>query len=103
MPPRYENLRTTSNSLYVRAGREADGHKGEAAMKGSEIHIRRWVATIVVLAALVGGGILATGLRNWTGRNTVGANSLPVTVEHNAVPVPLSSFSNGFASVLKPV
>jgi serine protease Do len=72
-------------------------------MKGTEMHIRRWVATIVVLAALAGGGILATGLRNWTIRTTVGAESLPVTVERNTSPVPLSSFSNGFAAVLKPV
>lgn len=72
-------------------------------MNGGEIHIRRWVATAVVIAALVGGGFLASGLRHWTGHDFVGAESLPVTVEHNAVPVPLSSLSNGFASVLKPV
>ena len=68
-----------------------------------EIHIRRWVATAVVIAALAGGVFLASGLRHWTGREIVGAESLPVTVEHNATPVPLSSLSNGFASVLKGV
>jgi Do/DeqQ family serine protease len=73
-------------------------------MNGGEIHIRRWVATVVVVAALVGGVFLASGLRHWTGREIVGAAaSLPTAVERNAVPVPLSSFSNGFASVLKPV
>jgi serine protease Do len=74
-------------------------------MNGGEIHVRRWVATAVVTAALVGGAFLASGLRHWTGRETVGAagSGLPVSVEHNAVPVPLSSLSNGFASVLKPV
>ena len=72
-------------------------------MNGSHIHVRRWVATVVVLAALVGGVFLASGLRHWTGKEIVGAESLPVSVERNAVPVPLSSFSNGFASVLKPV
>jgi serine protease Do len=72
-------------------------------MNGGEIHVRRWVATVVVLAALVGGVFLASGLRHWTGRELVGAENLPLAVEHNAVPVPLSSFSNGFASVLKPV
>lgn len=72
-------------------------------MNAGEIHIRRWVAIAVVIAALVGGGFLASGLRHWTGHDFVGAESLPVAVEHNAVPVPLSSFSNGFASVLKPV
>ena len=72
-------------------------------MKGTDIHIRRWAATLVVLAALVAGGILATGVKNWSLRTTVGASSLPVTVERNTTPVPLSSFSNGFAAVLKPV
>lgn len=72
-------------------------------MNGGEIHVRRWVATVVVLAALVGGVFLASGLRHWTGKEIVGAESLPVSVERNATPVPLSSFSNGFASVLKPV
>lgn len=72
-------------------------------MNGGEIHIRRWVAAAVVIAALVGGVFLASGLRHWTGREIVGAETLPVSVEHNSVPVPLSSLSNGFASVLKPV
>jgi serine protease Do len=72
-------------------------------MNGSHIQVRRWVATVAVLAALVGGGFIASGLRHWSGRETVGAETLPVTMERNAVPVPLSTFSNGFASVLKPV
>ncbi|HKV48225.1 MAG TPA: DegQ family serine endoprotease [Candidatus Acidoferrales bacterium] len=72
-------------------------------MNGGEIHVRRWVATAVVVAALIGGVFLASGLRHWTGHEIVGAESLPVTVEHNATPVPLSSLSNGFASVLKGV
>jgi serine protease Do len=72
-------------------------------MNGSHLHVRRWVATVVVLAALIGGGFLASGLRHWTGHEIVGAETLPVTMERNAVPVPLSTFSNGFASVLKPV
>lgn len=72
-------------------------------MNGGEFHVRRWVATAVVVAALIGGVFLASGLRHWTGREIVGAESLPVTVEHNATPVPLSSLSNGFASVLKGV
>ncbi|HTZ73743.1 MAG TPA: DegQ family serine endoprotease [Candidatus Aquilonibacter sp.] len=72
-------------------------------MHGGEIHIRRWVATVVVIAALVGGVFLASGLRHWTGREIVGAATLPVTVEHNAAAVPLGNFKNGFASVLEPV
>lgn len=72
-------------------------------MNGSDLQVRRWVAALVVVAALVGGALLASGLRHWTGREIVGAESLPLSMERNAAPVPLSSFSNGFASVLKPV
>jgi len=71
-------------------------------MKSSEWHVRRWVATVVVLAALAGGGMLALGLRNWTGSPVFGAPRLDITVARNAAPVSLGSFSNGFASVLKP-
>ncbi len=72
-------------------------------MKSSEWHIPRWVATVVVLAALAVGGVLALGLRNWTGHPVFGAPKLDITVARDAGPVSLGSFSNGFASVLKPV
>jgi serine protease Do len=72
-------------------------------MNGGEIHIRRWVAMVAVVAALVAGGILALGLRNWTGHEIVGAETLPVTVSHDSAPVALGTLQNGFASVLKPV
>src|SRR5215470_15708834 len=71
-------------------------------MKSSEFHIRRWVATVVVLAAIAGGALLALGLRNWSGGPVYGALSLPVTMARDNAPVPLGSFANGFASVLKP-
>ncbi|MGA8367179.1 MAG: DegQ family serine endoprotease [Candidatus Acidiferrales bacterium] len=71
-------------------------------MRSSEWHVRRWVATVVILAALAGGGLLALELRNWTGSPVFGAPRLDITVARNAAPVPLGSFSNGFASVLKP-
>jgi len=60
------------------------------------------VATVVVLAALAGGAILATGLRNWSGNPVYGSTSLPATVARDSSPVPLGTFANGFASVLKP-
>ena len=44
-------------------------------MKSSDLHIRRWVATVVLVAALVGGGVLAIGLRNWSGHEVFGAPS----------------------------
>jgi serine protease Do len=70
-------------------------------MKSSILHIPRWVATVVVLAALIGGGVLAIGLRDWGGHEVFGS-SLDVTMARNAEPVSLANFSNGFAAVLKP-
>jgi Do/DeqQ family serine protease len=71
-------------------------------MNSSTLRVRRWVATVVVLAALAGGAILATGLRNWSGSPVYGSTSLPAAVAHDSSPVPLGTFANGFASVLKP-
>jgi serine protease Do len=72
-------------------------------MKSSYLHIPRWVAGTVIVAALIGGGILASGLRNWTGQNVFGASSLALTAGHGHEPVALGSFMNGFSAVLKPV
>jgi serine protease Do len=73
-------------------------------MKSSDVHIPRWVAIAVVGTALIGGGILEIGLRNWTaGKSVLGAANLAVSMSHDTAPVPLGSFANGFASVLKPV
>jgi serine protease Do len=72
-------------------------------MKSSVLHIPRWVATVVLVAALVGGGALAIGLRNWSGHEVYGAPSPDVRLARNDGPVPLANFSNGFAAVLKPV
>jgi serine protease Do len=72
-------------------------------MNSSKLHVRRWVATVVVLAALVGGAVLSIGLRNWTnGQSVLGAPKLAVTVAHDTNPVLLGSLANGFGSVLKP-
>ena len=71
-------------------------------MNSSEFHIRRWVATVVVLAALAGGALLALGLRNWSSGAVYGAPGPAVTVARDNAPVPLGTFANGFASVLKP-
>jgi serine protease Do len=72
-------------------------------MNSSELHIRRWVATLVVLAAVAGGILLAIGVRNWSSDSVYGAGKIPVTVSRNNSPVPLGTFANGFAAVLKPV
>src|SRR5579863_3353327 len=71
-------------------------------MNSSHLHIPRWVATLVVLTAVIAGGILAIGLKNWTGRDVFGAPKLAVTLARDPAPVPLGNFTNGFASVLKP-
>jgi serine protease Do len=71
-------------------------------MKSSELHIRRWVAAVVVAVALIGGAILEVGLRNWSGRSVLGAPTVDVRVAHDTNPVMLGSLANGFASVLKP-
>jgi serine protease Do len=71
-------------------------------MKNEMIHIRRWAATVVILAALVGGGLLASSLKNWTGRTIVGAAPISVPMAKDALPISLGTFTNGFSSVLKP-
>lgn len=72
-------------------------------MKSSHLHIPRWVATLAVVTALVCGGVLAIGLRNWSDHPVFGAAPLNVTLARNEAPVSLGDFANGFSSVLKPV
>jgi serine protease Do len=71
-------------------------------MNSRELHIRRWVAVLVLLGAVAGGVFLAIGVRSWSSGSVYGAANLPVTIAHDSTPVPLGSFANGFASVLKP-
>jgi serine protease Do len=71
-------------------------------MSSSHLHIPRWVATLAVLTAVIVGGVLAIGLKDWTGRDVFGASKLAVTLARDPAPVPLGNFTNGFASVLKP-
>ena len=70
-------------------------------MKSGDLHIPRWVAVVALLATLVGGGVLAIGLRNWTGHTVFGAPDVNVTLARNVSPVPLGNFSNGYSAVLK--
>jgi serine protease Do len=71
-------------------------------MSTSEVRIRRWVATAVVLAAIIGGIVIDIGIRHWGGRTVFGAPSLDIKTAHDTNPVTLGSLQNGFASVLKP-
>jgi serine protease Do len=89
---------------YTRpAQRQRPAHKGERIMSSSEFSIRRWVATVVVVAAIIGGVALDVGLRHWGGRTVFGAPSLAVNVAHDDSPVLLGTLPNGFSSILKPV
>lgn len=72
-------------------------------MSSNEFRVRRWVATVVVLAAIIGGVALDIGLRHWGGNTVFGAPSLDVKIAHDDSPVLLGTMSNGYASVLKPV
>jgi len=71
-------------------------------MESRVLKIRRWVATVVVLAALAGGALLSQGARNWTDHTVFGAPRAPIAITQNALPVSLGNFANGFSAVLKP-
>jgi serine protease Do len=72
-------------------------------MSRDVLQVRRWIATVVLLAALAGGGLLALGLRNWTGHPVFGAGPMAgIRVSAEGSPVSLGSFANGFSAVLKP-
>ena len=71
-------------------------------MESKVLKIRHWVATVVVLVALVGGALLSQGYKNWTGHTVFGAPGAPIAITQNALPVSLGNFANGFSAVLKP-
>ena len=71
-------------------------------MNREVLQIRRWVAILVVGVALGVGGILATGIRNWTGHSAFGAQRDPIAMTHSTAPVTLGNFTNGFSSVVQP-
>jgi serine protease Do len=76
--------------------------EGETAMESSSLRIRRWVATVVVLAAFAGGALLSQGFRNWADHAVFGASREPIAIAQNALPVSLGNFANGFSAVIKP-
>jgi len=71
-------------------------------MKEGLVKIRRWVATVTVLAALAAGAVLSQGLKDWMGHSVFGASKNQPTIAGEAPAVSLGSFANGFSSVLKP-
>ncbi|MGA7919789.1 MAG: DegQ family serine endoprotease [Candidatus Acidiferrales bacterium] len=71
-------------------------------MESSSIRIRRWIATVVVLAAFAGGALLSQGFRNWADHTVFGSPREPIAIAQNALPVSLGNFANGFSAVIKP-
>jgi serine protease Do len=71
-------------------------------MERSSFSIRRWVATVVVIAAFAGGALLSQGFRDWAGHTVLGSPREPIAVAQNALPVSLGNFANGFSAVIKP-
>src|SRR5271167_2971873 len=71
-------------------------------MERSRLSIRRWVATVVVVAAFAGGGLLSQGFRDWAGHTVLGSPREPIAIAQNALPVSLGNFANGFSAVIKP-
>jgi serine protease Do len=71
-------------------------------MERSSFSIRRWVATVVVVAAFAGGALLSQGFRDWAGHTVLGSAREPIAVAQNALPVSLGNFANGFSAVIKP-
>jgi len=71
-------------------------------MSEGVVKIRRWVATVVVVAALAAGAVLSQGMKDWTGHSVLGAGKATPTIASEGTPVNLGNFVNGFSSVLKP-
>jgi serine protease Do len=71
-------------------------------MNQEVLRIRRWVAAIILVAALAAGGILSQGMKDWTGHSVLGAGKATPTIATDGAPVSLGTFANGFSSVLKP-
>lgn len=65
--------------------------------------VRRWVGASILIVALVAGAFLGTWAVRWAGQNVLGAPKVPLTLAGNVDPVHLGTFTNGFASVLRPV
>src|SRR5580692_2070489 len=71
-------------------------------MERSSFSIRRWVATVVVIAAFAGGALLSQGFRDWAGHTVLGSPREPIAIAQNALPVSLRTFATGFSAVIKP-
>src|SRR5580698_7181343 len=71
-------------------------------MELSSFSIRRWVATVVMIAAFAGGALLSQGFRDRDGQTVLGSPREPIAIAQNALTVSLGNFANGFSAVIKP-
>ncbi|HEV2223986.1 MAG TPA: Do family serine endopeptidase, partial [Candidatus Acidoferrales bacterium] len=71
-------------------------------MSNEVYQVRRWVGVGVLMAALIAGAFLGTWAVRWAGQKVMGAPKVPLTLAGNVDPIRLGSFTNGFASVVRP-
>ena len=64
--------------------------------------VRKWVGISILIVALIAGGFLGTWAVRWAGQKVLGAPKVPLTLAGNVDPVQLGTFTNGFASVVRP-
>ncbi|MGB7022774.1 MAG: Do family serine endopeptidase [Candidatus Acidiferrales bacterium] len=71
-------------------------------MSNEVYQVRRWVGASILIVALIAGAFLGTWAVRWAGQKVLGAPKVPLTLAGNVDPIRLGSFTNGFASVLRP-
>ena len=71
-------------------------------MSNEVYQVRKWVGAGILVIALVAGAFLGTWAVRWAGQKVLGAPKVPLTLAGNVDPIRLGSFTNGFASVLRP-
>ena len=71
-------------------------------MSNEVYQVRRWVGASIVIVALIAGAFLGTWTLRWAGQKVLGAPKVPLTLAGNVDPIRLGSFTNGFASVVRP-
>ena len=71
-------------------------------MSNEVYQVRKWVGAGLLIVALVAGAFLGTWAVRWAGQKVLGAPKVPLTLAGNVDPIRLGSFTNGFASVVRP-
>ncbi|MHB8484539.1 MAG: Do family serine endopeptidase [Candidatus Acidiferrales bacterium] len=71
-------------------------------MSNEVYQVRKWVGAGLLIVALIAGAFLGTWAVRWAGQKVLGAPKVPLTLAGNVDPIRLGSFTNGFASVVRP-